>query len=154
MEEGKTILRDIQEKDVNALLSLYPHWGRALAERRINRTLFAKKERRVVAELDGVAVAHIKIDYGGGVHKHIARIYSLIVSKGHRGKGIASKMMEKALKEMPQGIEIIVIETQAGNAAARALFEKLGFEQYGMLERAWKKNQEYKDNVLYKKVLH
>ncbi len=153
MVEGNLVLRDIQEKDVAGLLALYPHWNRSLAEKRIRRTLFSVRERRVVAELNGQIVGHVKITYGSGVHSHLARVYSVIVSKNFRGKGIASKLMEKAISELLQGIEIVLLETQHDNASAIHLFEKLGFEQYGVLERAWKKGTEYKNNVLYRKVL-
>ncbi len=152
MDKGM-ILRDIEARDASALVELYPHWGNQLARRRIERTMLFRGERRIVAEISGKTIAHVKIDYGSGVHSHIARIYSLIVAKEHRGKGIARALLEKAINEMPAGIEIVTLETQADNAPARSLFEKLGFEEYGFLENAWKKGNEYKDNVLYKKVL-
>jgi len=146
-------IRRIEEKDASALFQLYPHWGLERCEKRIRKTLSSKRQFRLVAEMDGRVVGQICVKLGSMHHSHLATFYSLIVDPGSRGKGIASRLVEEAIKALPPGIEILKIQIQHDNNPSLVLFEKLGFKEYGRLPRAFKRAGEYKDNVLLKKEI-
>lgn len=141
------------ERDAGALSGLYPHWGLERCKRRIKKTLSSERQFRLVAELDGVVAGHICIKLGSMHHSHTATLYSLIVEPKSRGKGIASRLLEEAFKALPERTEILLLQAQHDNDAALQLFKKLGFEQYGYLPKAFKRNREYKDNILMQKTL-
>lgn len=146
-------IREANLSDAEALTRLYPHWSIELAELRIARALESEYEKRYVAEVCGRVVGHLLVRFERGTHKHLATFYSLIVSPEYRKKGIATKLVELAISKLPENVEVVLAQVQHDNKASLALFKKLGFEQYGLLKDAWKKEESYKDNVLLKKVV-
>ncbi len=141
-------IRTAQEKDAVSLSMLYPHWGIERCKKRIKNSLALDSQLRLVAELDGKVVGHIYVKIGQMHHSHIATIYSLMVKPGQRGKGIATKLVKKAIELLPRETEILLLQTQCDNTAAQELFKKLGFEEYGYLPKAFKRDGKYKDNIL------
>lgn len=150
---SEIITRSIKEQDALALSHLYPHWGIERCKKRIKKSLSSASEFRFVAEANGIVVGHICVKLGHMHHEHIATIYSLIVDPSHRGKGIATKLIEHTIKKLPKRIEILLLQTQHDNTEAQSLFKKLGFEEYGYLHNAFKRNGQYKDNILMEKRL-
>lgn len=146
-------IREAKLSDAEALTTLYPHWGIELAKKRIGRALNSKYEKRYVAEFDGKVVAHLLVRFERGAHKHLATFYSLIVHPEYRKKGIATKLVEYAISKLPENIEIVLAQVQHDNVGSLMLFKKLGFEQYGLLKDAWKKEESYKDNILLKRAV-
>jgi len=67
---------------------------------------------------------------------------------GERGKGIATKLVERAVEMLPAKTELLLLQTQHDNATAQGFFKKLGFKEYGYLPKAFKRNGEYKDCCL------
>lgn len=60
-------------------------------------------------------------------------ITNVAVDKEYRGKGIATQMLDYAMKEtMKAGVEAFTLEVRVSNAPAIALYEKLGFENKGI----------------------
>lgn len=60
----------------------------------------------------------------------------LAVASTHRGNGIATTLVRKAIDEMiVRGADEIVLETEETNGAAMRLYEKLGFVRSKKLAR-------------------
>jgi ribosomal-protein-alanine N-acetyltransferase len=66
--------------------------------------------------------------HGGGE----AEILSVAVAKSERGKGIGGALMGGHLGRLAgAGVTSVFLEVERGNAAALALYERLGFETVG-----------------------
>jgi len=60
----------------------------------------------------------------------------LAVQAEHRGRGIATKLVESALEAMiSKGADEICLETETTNQAAMSLYENMGFLRYKRLHR-------------------
>ena len=60
--------------------------------------------------------------------KQIGEISAIYVTREYRGRGVASLLLEKALKYLKeQGVELVVTEIHAENVASLSLFEKHNF---------------------------
>ncbi|MCX8190127.1 MAG: GNAT family N-acetyltransferase [Candidatus Diapherotrites archaeon] len=138
-------------EDSTGIAKLYPHWGLELSRKRVINSFLSKNEKRYVAKLGDKVIAHLLVKYGIGPHKHIASLHSLIVAKKHRGKGIAQHILKHALKNIRKGTEIVTAQVNDDNAVSLKVFEKLGFVQYGLLEKGTKEGSKYKNLVLLKK---
>lgn len=146
-------IREARIEDSAGIAKLYPHWGYELARSRVIKSFLSKNETRYVARLDGKVVAHLFVKYGTGRNKHIATLQSLIVAKKYRGKGIAQQILKHAIENIRERTEIITTRADQGNAASLRVFEKLGFVQYGLLEKGAKEGRGYKNLVLLKKEI-
>jgi len=63
-------------------------------------------------------------------------IAMLAVQSEHRGRGIATQLVESALAAMIQkGADEICLETETTNQAAMSLYENMGFIRYKRLHR-------------------
>ncbi|MDE1146650.1 MAG: N-acetyltransferase [Azospirillaceae bacterium] len=63
------------------------------------------------------------------------RLYSLATHPDHRGQGLAVRMVEAALAHTrDSGHQWLSLEVHPGNAAARALYHRLGFHQVSVEE--------------------
>lgn len=98
--------------------------------------------------LDNYAVAEVDNAFAGYAYYHVvdgqmpqwfdaepsgrryAHIIKLHVRRERRGKGIATKLTEFALKEMRErGVDTVYVETTENNLAAMHIYrEKLGFQ--------------------------
>ncbi|MGO4741091.1 N-acetyltransferase family protein [Bosea sp. 2KB_26] len=67
----------------------------------------------------------------------------------HRGKGLGQRLLSLALDRARQrGLERIELSVRHDNAAARALYERLGFQIEGRRRRDWKCDGIYRDSIL------
>jgi len=82
--------------------------------------------------------------------QHTAEIHSVHVDAAHRGHGIARQLFLAAFAAArADGIESLTLTVLADNAAARGLYESLGFTEFGMEPRAVKRGGRYVDMVSY-----
>lgn len=58
---------------------------------------------------------------------HTARLYSLAVDPQERGRGIGGLLVRHLAKRLPAAYTALSLEVRHDNAAARALYERLGF---------------------------
>lgn len=88
--------------------------------------LVAEREGEFVG--DGIAlVRHHRRGVSG-------RIYSLAVDDAHRGRKIGQKLLTSLLEELGRrGVRKTYLEVDHSNAAAVALYEKVGFKKLGVL---------------------
>lgn len=92
--------------------------------------------RAVFGAFEGDAlVGQIGVGVDGGrklAHKRI--IWGMYVTPSRRGRGIGRGLMQKALEfaaTIP-GVRQVTLGVNAGNTAARRLYESAGFEAYGI----------------------
>ncbi len=95
-----------------------------------------KKSIFFVAEIEGDII-------GGCGLTHIldeGDIHNVMVAPAHRGKGIATMMLEKLLEEgREQGIREFTLEVRVSNGSAIRVYEKLGFVSEGVRPKFYEK---------------
>lgn len=99
-------------------------------------------------DAQGLLVGWIDMNRGG--FEEIAHTASLGmgVAKSHRGMGLGSLLLKACVDSARrQGIEKIELEVFASNAAARALYAKMGFKEEGCLKAKRKFRGAYDDLV-------
>jgi len=66
---------------------------------------------------------------------HTARLYSLAVDPDQRGRGVGGLLVRDLAERLPATITALSLEVRSSNAAARALYQRLGFIQQEELPR-------------------
>lgn len=87
--------------------------------------------------------------------RHQAYIHAMYVAPEARGKGIGAQLIQTALdylRENEPQVEDVLLSVAVGNAAAKALYEKMGFVAWGIHPRALKLGERYVD--LEEMILH
>ena len=77
----------------------------------------------------------------------------MYVRAGARQEGIGKMPVERVLDHARTEVERMQLVVVADNHAARRLYARLGFEQYGLEKRAAKYRGRYHDDVLMTKML-
>ncbi len=62
-----------------------------------------------------------------------SEIPDIVIDKQYRNKGLGKVLLDNVIKELKsQGIDTVFLEVRVSNEPARALYEKVGFEQIGV----------------------
>ncbi|NKB59865.1 MAG: GNAT family N-acetyltransferase [Alphaproteobacteria bacterium] len=85
--------------------------------------------------------------------RHKATLFGMYVREAARGKGLGKLLVEAVLKEAGNHAEIIRLTVVTTNAAARDLYERCGFECYGIEPKSLKVAGRYYDEALMYKHL-
>lgn len=82
--------------------------------------------------------------------RHRGEIRSVYVAPEARGAGIAAALLAEAIRRagVTPGLEVLGLSVGEDNAPARRLYERFGFEAYGVEHRALKVDGGYVDEVL------
>lgn len=81
-----------------------------------------------------------------------SQIYNIAVAPEFRKQGIGEALLDHMVRKSEElGLSIITLEVRAGNEAAMALYEKMGFRKVGTRPGYYAKGSE--DAVLMDKVL-
>jgi len=73
---------------------------------------------------------------------------NIVVATAARGKGIGTKLVKELFARVKQsGSESVLLEVRESNQPARALYEKLGFQQMGRRKSYY--SNPFEDAVLY-----
>lgn len=86
--------------------------------------------------------------------RHKAAITSVFVAPEHRGHGVGRQLLTHALATataMP-GVRQVTLAVTAGNSAALALYEALGFKPYGRAPDALFVDGVYHDEILMVRI--
>lgn len=137
---------------IDEMHALFPHWKVASVQKKISATLNGK-DARFVALRSGKVIAHVRVLFGKGLHKHRVELTSLVVHQKHRHAGVANGLMQFALSSLNKNKSLVILEVSTKNKPAIALYKKFGFEKYGLLKKASIVNGKYVDNILMKKEL-
>jgi ribosomal protein S18 acetylase RimI-like enzyme len=107
----------------------------------------AAADLATVPELVGLA-GFVRHDFLKGRHK--GTIWGVYVVPDYRGRGISRAVMEKVIERCQgiDGLEEVNLAVASSNEPARALYQSLGFETYGVEPRALKVDGKYFDEEL------
>lgn len=160
-------IRPAIETDLPAILAIYNDavvnttaiWNDHLSDLEGRRSWWQQRLAEgfpvIAAQLDETCVGyatygHFRPNDG---YRH-SRELSVYVSDGHRGKGIASRLMQ-ALEAYARtdNVHVLIGGIEAGNEASIALHEKHGFSQTGRLPQVGRKFDRWLDLVLMQKML-
>jgi len=100
----------------------------------------------IVAEIGGEVVSYImcRIEYGLSVIRRfgLARkghIISIATMEAHRGKGVGTNLMQRAMDEMRKGgCKEVFLEVRVTNEDAVRLYRNLGFQVTGTMQSYYK----------------
>jgi ribosomal protein S18 acetylase RimI-like enzyme len=145
-------LSDSNLSTVDELSALFPHWKKVSVQRKIANTLKGK-DLRFVALNEGKIIAHVRVVLGFGIHSHRAEFSSLVVEPSLRHQGVATRLMQFALKMLPAKIKLVILAVDASNKPALCVYKKLGFLEYGLLKKASQLNGKFVDNCFLFKEL-
>ena len=84
----------------------------------------------------------------GAKLRHKGVLWGMYVHPQARGSGLATTLLNSAIEHAKSLVEELSLTVTASNTAARRLYEKMGFEEYGLERRALKIGTEYYDEVL------
>ena len=132
---------------IDQLHKLFPQWKRASVIKKVKDSTDGV-DLRFVTKANGEIISHVKYGKGKGIHAHVVSVTSLIVSKNHRRKGIAEKLMTYSMKKLLPETKIITLAVDAKNKPAINLYKKLGFKKYGLLKKASLIKGKYVDNYM------
>jgi ribosomal protein S18 acetylase RimI-like enzyme len=84
---------------------------------------------------------------------HKGHLWGMYVRSAARGTGLARLLVEAVLEHARERVELIQLSVGSGNVPARRLYVSLGFEPFGIEERALKVGDRYLDDVYMVKML-
>jgi ribosomal protein S18 acetylase RimI-like enzyme len=91
----------------------------------------------VIARVDGrLAALGCWGRYTRATHRPHADVYKVAVDPVEQGRGLGRRVMTELIEAaVEQQVEVLTLDLRADNTAAIALYESLGFDRYGRLER-------------------
>ncbi|MCB0113837.1 MAG: ribosomal protein S18-alanine N-acetyltransferase [Caldilineaceae bacterium] len=133
-------LRPMQLSDIDAVMALEhvsfaDPWPRSLYEREVKAGRFS---RYYIVETDtpDVDPPVMAGQAGYWLLGDEAHIVTIAVDPQWRGRGIGKWLLLNVLAELRQrGAELVTLEVRPSNAAALALYHKLGFQAIGQRKR-------------------
>jgi RimJ/RimL family protein N-acetyltransferase len=138
----------------------HPRLFRVAVEDEADQPLEAVAERLareyvVGAYLDGTLVGVGGLTrYAGAKLRHKALLWGMYVREAARGRGAADGIIDALLaRARADGLALVVLTVAADNARARRVYERWGFELYGVEPRAIREGDDYLDEALMAKRL-
>jgi ribosomal protein S18 acetylase RimI-like enzyme len=77
--------------------------------------------------IEGMAIGVAELGVSRAIGAGFGYLWLILVHPERRGTGIGKRVLERFLRQMGPRAERIEVSTQAGNAAASALYRKMGF---------------------------
>lgn len=109
-----------------------------------NSTVFGVYHKN---EIIGLATLTQEI---GAKFSHKAHLSSVFIEPEFQQKGIASKLLNAIIKYSKKHVEQILLTVADDNKSAIHLYEKFGFQTYGIEQKALKDNDKYINEILMK----
>lgn len=145
--------RPAGESDLDVLVALE---NACFDTDRLTRRNFAWMIRKAhawfeVAECGGVLIAYVLVLFHRGTS--LARLYSIAVSNGHRGMGLARSLLGRAESEaVKHDCVYMRLEVHPKNERAIAMYEQAGYYRFGLLQRYYDDQSDalrYEKRILY-----
>ena len=86
-------------------------------------------------------------------HSDCAEIIDLRVRGDERRAGVATRLLRASFAAL-DGVDKVTLEVRAGNTAARALYERMGFQTVGRRAEYYSTSQGREDAMLMSILLH
>jgi ribosomal-protein-alanine N-acetyltransferase len=129
---GEPALSEATPRDAAAIAKLHAaSFNRGWSEDEIDRLLIERNVLTHRATVGGRLVGFIMSRIAAGE----AEILSVAVAASYRGKGLARRMLNLHMgRLLGLGVQVIFLEVDEGNAAARRLYRRAGFAEAGRRE--------------------
>lgn len=114
-------------------------------EDRLNRNVIFGGEQAAAATLRGAVGFYVP---DGAKQRHKGVLWGMFIKPEARGTGLGPSLVARVLEHARQNVEEVRLTVVATNAAAIRLYERAGFERYGLEQRALKIDNDYHDEVL------
>jgi len=145
LEGAKTSLRQATPDDIPSILALerevpaLVHWS----EKAYQEVFQPGAPDRILSvieeEDDGALRAFLIARFSGSE----CELENLVVAAAHRRRGFASQLLQSLIAAANErNVERILLEVRESNMAARALYEKLGFQISGRRKAYYSRPQE------------
>ena len=96
--------------------------------------------------LSGSAGVHV---YPRLKQRHKAQLWGVYVDPSLRGRGVGAALVRAAIAHARTRVAVLQLSVQFDNAAARALYRRLGFVPYGIERRALRHDgKDYDDELM------
>lgn len=89
----------------------------------------------------------------GAKQRHKGVLWGMFLQPEARGTGLGAALVNRVLEHAKQTVEEVRLSVVSTNVAAIRLYERAGFERYGLERRALKVEDCYHDEVLMALVL-
>ena len=115
--------------------------------RRIGNTLFALRDGRPVGMIAVVFSDRPKT-------RHVANIFAVYVSAGHRGEGIGTRLLDEALSlaRSRRGVVKVNLAVNPEQRGAVRLYENAGFVVAGRMRKELRVGRRYFDEIVMEKL--
>lgn len=114
-------------------------------EDRLERNVIFGAGSAQASGLSGIVGFHV-LDSPKQKHKGI--LWGMFVRPDARGTGLGRSLVARVLEHARQTVEEVRLTVVATNTPAVRLYERAGFERYGLERRALKVGDHYHDDVL------
>jgi len=114
-------------------------------EDRLDRNIIFGGIMAAASELGGVAGFYVPDSVK---QRHKGVLWGMFVQPQVRGMGLGPALVARVLEHARATVEEVRLTVVSTNAAAIRLYERAGFEQYGLERRALKVGGDYHDEVL------
>jgi ribosomal-protein-alanine N-acetyltransferase len=123
---SKLIIRDMQEDDISAILEIEEiSFTTPWSEQDFLNELHKKDVLLKVAVFEGNIIGYLCVNH----HLHESHILNLAVHPDFRRRGIASILMEEAIRELEKmDCVFMYLKVRVSNTGAQRFYELLGFK--------------------------
>ena len=131
LEAGKTHrIRACRKGDLNGVLEIENEtFPDPYDEEVFSMLLRSEPDGFLVAEGDGEVLGYVAVSANYEV------IFSLAVSRHHRGEGLGRALMDAALVYLRPRTESVSLQVRVSNSAAIRLYRRFGFKEEGRVSR-------------------
>lgn len=112
---------------------------------RLDQNVIFGGEETVKSALRGVVSFYVP---DSAKQRHKGVLWGMFICPEARGTGLGPLLVARVLEHARQTVEEVRLTVVATNAAAIRLYERAGFERYGLEQRALKIGNGYHDEVL------
>ena len=150
LPEEACLYRDIRLEALRTEPDAFSSTFEAERERPLDQFAARLSDAHVVGAFLGDLLVGIAGFYrqSGPKHSHKGMLWGMYVRPAHRSSGIGRMLVEAIIAHAGRQVELLQLFVVADNLAARALYRKLGFVEYGIERHATKYQGRYHDDVL------
>lgn len=137
------VIRPAAPDDLDALVTIentvFP--GDRLSRRAMRHHVGHRRNVLVVVERDGMVLGYALVALRSG--SALARLYSIALVPEASGTGLGARLLDAAEQAAAdRGASIVRLEVRADNAAAIRLYERRGYQRFGLVQSYYEDGQD------------